>query len=300
MIMEPILLVDDEQELRTFLKDSLTLDGFQVEDVPDALSALALMERKHYPVILTDLSMPGGPTGFELIQAVKAKDPLTLCVVITGFASMETAIQAVKYGAYDFVQKPFKLAEIEAVLSRALNHAVVLSQLVAYQQDLEARVLSRVQDLNDFQEEVLKLNELLVASQDETEEEALMRPFLAHLSTRFEALGQTVLLPTASDGWDLLLQEGPRTWNPSGCPPPSALLAPMEWGSAEGASEGYLIPLRNAKGMLAALFLELPWRHSFQLDDRGFQFWRRQVEAALHGLQRTRAQVASLGHSERP
>lgn len=126
MMPDPILLVDDEDDLRGNLKEALTLDGYRVEDADGAEAALALMAERHYPVVLTDLNMPGGPSGFQLIEAVKASDPLTLCVVITGFASMETAIRAVKYGAYDFVQKPFKLAEIEAVLDRALDHASVL------------------------------------------------------------------------------------------------------------------------------------------------------------------------------
>ena len=67
MTMEPILLVDDEEELRLALKESLRLEGFTVEDAPDALSALALMDSRHFPVVLTDLNMPGGPTGFDLI-----------------------------------------------------------------------------------------------------------------------------------------------------------------------------------------------------------------------------------------
>ena len=292
MSIEPILLVDDEAELRILLRDALRQDGFQVEDAADALSALNLMACTHYPVILTDLSMPGGPTGFELIQAVKARDPLSLCVVITGYASLETAIQAVKYGAYDFVRKPFKLAEIEAVLSRALSHAAVLRQLEDYRQDLEARVLARVQELKDYQEEVLKLNDLLVASQDELLEAPLLQPFLAHLRTRFQPTGITVLLPTRDDGWERLLHDQPSPWDPAGLPAPSRLQTPTEWGGVDGQSEAHLIPLGRADGVLAALHLSFPWRHGFQPDDPDFLFWCRQTEAALHGLARTRAQVA--------
>jgi FixJ family two-component response regulator len=294
MTMDPILLVDDEEELRLVLRDALRLDGFQVEDAPDALSALALMDTRHFPVILTDLNMPGGPTGFEFIQAVKARDPLTLCVVITGYASLESAIQAVKFGAYDFVQKPFKLAEIEAVLNRALDHATAMSQLAAYQKDLEGRVLARVQELRDYQAEVLRLNDLLVASQDELEEAPLLRPFLEHFCGRFKPLGHTLLLPTGADSWTVDLHAGARPWSEAGLPRPSGLTAAVEWGSQEGLSEGTLIPLRRGDLVLAALHLEFPWRHSFNLEDQVFVFWRRQVEAALHGLARTRAHVARL------
>ena len=300
MTLDPILLVDDEEDLRIALKESLKLEGFQVEDAPDALSALALMETRHYPVVLTDLNMPGGPTGFDLIKAVKARDPLTLCVVITGCASMEKAIQAVKFGAYDFVEKPFRIAEIQAVLERALSHAAALRQLEHYRKDLETRVLARVQDLKEFQEEVLKLNDLLMASQDESQEAPLLRPFLAHLTERFGPQGHAVLLPTLADGWELLLQQGPNPWNPVGLPPPSRSLAPLEWGGVEGASEGTFIPLRRGDRLLAGLFLEFPWRNAFNLEDRAFVFWRRQAEAALHGLLRTRAQVAQASHPHLP
>jgi CheY-like chemotaxis protein len=256
------------------------------------------MDTRHYPVIITDLNMPGGPTGFELIQAVKARDPLTLCVVITGFASMETAIQSLKFGAYDFVQKPFKLAEIEAILNRALEHAALLSQLQDYQRDLETRVLTRVQEFKEYQEEVLRLNDLLLASQDEWEEEPMLRPFMAHLAVRFGPIGRVVLLPTAADGWDPILQEGAAA--PPDLPPPSRLQDATEWGSAEGRTEGFLIPLRRGEGLLAAIYLQFPWRTSFHCEDRAFVFWRRQAEAALHGLALVRVHVRNLSRTPLP
>jgi len=289
--------VDDEEELRLLLRDSLRQDGFQVEDAPDANTALALMATKHYPVVITDLNMPGGPTGFDLIQAVKALDPLTLCVVITGYASMETAIQSVKFGAYDFVQKPFKLAEIEAVVGRAMDHAALLSQLEGYQKDLEARVLAKVEAFREYQEEVLKLNDLLLASQDELDEGPLMEPFMAHLAGRFNPLRHAVLLPTAVDGWTPLLGDG---LDLPALPKPAALKEPMDWGSVEGEAEGYLVPLRRGATLLAAVHVAFPWRTSFQPDDRAFVFWRRQAEAALYGLARVRAHVRNLGRTPLP
>jgi FixJ family two-component response regulator len=284
MTVDPVLLVDDEDELRVLLRDSLRQAGFQVEDAADAQTALALMEIRHFPVVITDLNMPGGPTGFDLIQAVKARDPRTLCVVITGYASLETAVQAVKFGAYDFVQKPFKLAEIEAVLDRALDHATLLNQLADYQRDLEGRVLARVQDLKDYQEEVLKLNDLLLASQDQVEEGPLLAPFLEHLAGRLRPRRMMALLTRADGGWRPLQGEAPLD-----LPAPAALLEPIEWGSREPDQEGFLIPLRRGATLLAALYLELPWHSGFQLDDPAFLFWRRQIEAALHGLARVRA-----------
>jgi FixJ family two-component response regulator len=289
MIADPILLVDDEADLRANVKEALTQDGYQVEVAANATAALALMAIRHYPVLLTDLNMPGGPSGFQLIEAVKASDPLTLCVVITAHASMETAIQAVKYGAYDFVQKPFKLAEIEAVLDRALDHAAVLRQLANYRNDLEDRVLARVQELNQFHQEVLKLNDLLIASQRELSEPPILAPFLALLGARFRPVRCLALLPTPDDGWEL-----PGGTVPPGLPAPSELAAPVPWEWQEGSAEGHLIPLRSGELLLGAVCLGFQERSGFLPDDPAFGLWRRQLEAALHGLRRTRDRIRSL------
>jgi two-component system NtrC family response regulator/two-component system response regulator PilR (NtrC family) len=297
MMPDPVLLVDDEADLRQFLKEALNQDGYRVEDAPDAATALELMGRRHFPVVITDLNMPGGPSGFQLIEAVKALDPLTLCVVVTGFASMEAAIKAVKYGAYDFVQKPFKLEEIEAVLDRALDHAAVLDQLRNYQRDLEDRVVARVKELKDFHEEVLRLNDLLVASQREQAEAPIFAPFVAHLRDRLGPAECLALLPTPGDGWEIQGEGGPRPWAaaPGGAapPPPSVLLGPVEW-HGPGCPEGYLVPLRSGELLLGAVYLGFKERRAFQLEDPAFVLWRRQLEAALHGLRRTRELAGAL------
>jgi DNA-binding response OmpR family regulator len=301
MMQDPILLVDDEPDLRTFLREALTEDGYRVDEAPDATTALAMISRMHYPVVLTDLNMPGGPTGFDLIAAVKARDPRTLCVVFTGYASMETAIRAVKFGAYDFIQKPFKLAEIEAVLDRALNHAVVVSQLQDYQKDLEGRVVARVQEIQELQEEMLRLNDLLVDAQDEVSEGPILRPFLDHLQARFHPQGTMALLPTQDDGWSLVAESGPRGARLQGLPAPSTLSAPREWTWEGGYPEGHLLPLCRRTTLLGALFLGFDERSTFQPDAPGFSLWFRQLEAALHGLHRARILVQlettkALGH----
>lgn len=128
MIPDPILIVDDEPDFRIPLREALISDGYNVDDAASAMAALALLDQKHYPVILTDLHMPGGPSGLDLIAALKGRDRNSLCVVITGYASLDVTVEAIKRGAYDFVQKPFKLVEIEAVIDRALEHARLLAR----------------------------------------------------------------------------------------------------------------------------------------------------------------------------
>ena len=297
MIPDPILLVDDEEDLRWNLKEALTADGYQVDEAPDAPTALERMKGRHYPVVVTDLNMPGGPSGFQLIEAVKALDPFTLCVVITGYASLEAAVQAVKCGAYDFVQKPFKLEAFEAVLDRALDHAAALDKVRGYQADLEQRVLARMRDIHALHDEVLRLNDLLVASQREVAEAPIVRPFLEHLRARWSPARCLALLPATVDTWELLEDRGPRPWTertPEPLPPPSALVEPVEWRAREAAAEGHLVPLRSLDLVLGAVYLDFEEARYFQPDEPAFVLWRRQLEAALHGLRRTRDLVGAL------
>ncbi len=292
MIPDPILIVDDEPDFRIPLREALMADGYTVEDADNANTALALVDQKHYPVILTDLHMPGGPSGLDLIAAVKGRDPRALCVVITGYASLDVTVEAIKRGAYDFVQKPFKLIEIEAVLDRALEHARLLAQLEAYRRDLEERVVTRVKTLKAFHQEVLDLNDLLMEAQCERDEKGLVAPFIRHLEQRFGPDGYVVLLP-AGAGWDVLLRKGERPWAALGTlPPPAILKESLEWGWSGGYPDGYLIPLRKGETTLAALFLGFEKRSSFDPEDPSFVLLKAQMQAAFHGLHCARTLAA--------
>jgi FixJ family two-component response regulator len=284
MILDPILIVDDEPDFRIPLRDALSADGYTVEDAENANTALSMVERKHYPVILTDLHMPGGPSGLDLIAAVKGRDPKALCVVITGYASLDVTVEAIKRGAYDFVQKPFKLIEIEAVLDRALEHARLLAQLESYRKDLEGRVVSRVKTLKTFHEEALALNALLMEAQCEADEKRLVVPFICYLEERFAPDGYAILLPSGA-GWELLLRKGERPWSAVGSlPAADQLTQNLEWGWSGGYPDGYLIPLKKGDEILAALFLGYEKRSSFDPDDPGFVLLKVQMQAAFHGL----------------
>jgi FixJ family two-component response regulator len=293
MIPDPILIVDDESDLRIPLREALTADGYTVEDAVSAEAALALVERKHYPVIVTDLHMPGGPSGLDLIAAVKGRDPRTLCVVITGYASLDVAVEAIKRGAYDFVQKPFKLAEFEAVLDRALEHARLLSQLEAYRRDLEERVVTRATTLRSFHEEVLSLNTLLMNAQGEDDEARSVAPFIQFLEEKFTPDAYVVLLPT-STGWDILLQKGTRPWTPfASLPGPEELLTGMGRDWTGGYPDGHLIPLSKGERILGALFLGFERRSAFDPQDPSFVLLKAHMQAAFHGLHCSRVHAAS-------
>jgi response regulator RpfG family c-di-GMP phosphodiesterase len=155
----PILIVDDEADLRDLLVEALQDQGYAAEGAEGGAQALALVRQKHFPVVFTDLNMPGGLSGLELLRAIHEEDPQTMGILMTGYATTESAIQALKRGAYDFIQKPFKLAEIEASLERALEHHRLLRENKEYQQNLERMVEARTQEITGLKNDIERLFE---------------------------------------------------------------------------------------------------------------------------------------------
>lgn len=283
MLQDPVLLVDDEPEVLSSLVQALTMDGYQVEGVSSAAAALEAMKERYYPVILTDLNMPDGPDGLELIQEVKARDPRVLCVLFTGYACLDSAIRAVKCGAYDFVRKPFKIAELEAILDRALEHGMLTRQLESYQKDLESRVVARWKEQQAFHQEVLELSTMLLEALECTEERTILAPFLRFMKTHFKPDSFAVLLPKGNRSWVPLEGEIP----PHGSdrfPAPEDLIRTLEWDDLEG----YLVPLRRGDCLMAALSLGFAERTSFHPEEPTFELWRKHLEAALYALHRLR------------
>ncbi|HEY5649571.1 MAG TPA: response regulator, partial [Nitrospiria bacterium] len=105
--MDRILVVDDEKSMREFLSIMLGKEGFSVKEAGDGEAALDLIKREKFDLVLTDIKMPRG-NGMDVLKAVKEASPETIVLMITAFASTETAIEAMKEGAYDYLTKPFK------------------------------------------------------------------------------------------------------------------------------------------------------------------------------------------------
>ncbi|HEY0191473.1 MAG TPA: response regulator, partial [Kofleriaceae bacterium] len=115
-----ILVVDDERVIREILAEFLTLEGFSVHTVEDGEKALTELRLHPYDLLITDLKMPR-LSGLQLLEKIEAERLGVLTVLMTGFGTVETAIEAMKKGAYDYLLKPFKVEEVIHVVRRALH-----------------------------------------------------------------------------------------------------------------------------------------------------------------------------------
>jgi len=118
--MPTILIIEDEAKMRRLLELNLGEDGFKTVSAQDAETGLRLLASEQVDLVLTDLKLPG-MSGLELLQAVKRQNAALPVVVMTAFGSVETAVEAMKAGATDYVLKPFSLAEMRMVVHKELD-----------------------------------------------------------------------------------------------------------------------------------------------------------------------------------
>jgi two-component system response regulator PilR (NtrC family) len=118
--MEKILIVDDEPSMRDLLSILLSRAGYQVTTVADGEEAIAHIGKEIFDLVITDLKMPK-VEGLDVLKAVKKSNPETVVLVVTAFASTETAVEAMKCGAYDYITKPFQIDEVQLIIRNALE-----------------------------------------------------------------------------------------------------------------------------------------------------------------------------------
>jgi len=137
--MEPkasILIVDDETVVRDSLGKWFEEEGYFVETATSAKDALLRLPRQHWDLALVDIKMPG-MDGLELQRKVHEVDPEIIIIIMTGYASVETAVQALKDGAYDYITKPFDPDDLAHVVTKALEHRRIKEENVKLREKLE-------------------------------------------------------------------------------------------------------------------------------------------------------------------
>src|SRR4051795_3715434 len=125
-----ILFADDEAHLRDLMQMELPRMGHEVTVCPDGASALRALEKGSYDAALLDLRMPG-MTGIEVLGKLRQLNPDTQVVILTGHATVDTAVQALRLGAFDYLTKPCKWAELEVLLSRVAERRDLTNKTTA-------------------------------------------------------------------------------------------------------------------------------------------------------------------------
>ena len=137
-----VLVVDDERSMQEFLEIFLRSEGYEAVTVGDLAAARAQLEHDDFDLVITDLQMPGG-SGLELLREVGAKGAETVVIVMTAFASAETAIKAMKEGAYDYMTKPFKVDAIRIIVEKAIEKKSLSSENRRLRSELRSRIRER-------------------------------------------------------------------------------------------------------------------------------------------------------------
>jgi two-component system, NtrC family, response regulator AtoC len=136
--MVKVLLVDDEEKIRASFSKGLEGMGYEVATVGAARAALEKIAEDTPDIVISDLVMPE-MDGLSLLAEIKERNPNLPVIIITGHGTIETAVRAMKEGAFDYVTKPFNLDEVELVLSRAVEHARLLAENIALRSQIEKK-----------------------------------------------------------------------------------------------------------------------------------------------------------------
>jgi len=176
-----ILVVDDDPGMRLAMVKTLERKKYQVDSATEGSSALTKLSQHNYQALVTDMRMPG-MTGLELLTNVKKTSPATEVVLVTAHGTIETAVEAMKVGAYDFLQKPFSTSELEKIVYNALVKNTPENAFKAM--DREHQIVTRsprMQNLLEVAKRSARSNAtVLVQAESGTGKELLARFICAH------------------------------------------------------------------------------------------------------------------------
>src|ERR671915_2572481 len=126
--MGRILIADDHDSLRRGLAQALAEAGHEIEEAPNGNAAIEKLHEGFFDVVVSDLKM-GGSTGLDVLKTTKTLHPSCAVILMTAFGSVSTAVEAMKAGAFDYVQKPFEIEEMEVKIAKALEMRRMQHQL---------------------------------------------------------------------------------------------------------------------------------------------------------------------------
>ena len=137
--MNKILLIDDEPDIVRVLSMSLKADGYDVIPAHSGTEGIEVFERERPDIVLTDIKMPG-MDGIQVLKKIKSIEPQSEVIIITGHGDIDNTIEALQYGASDFINKPVRDEALAIALKRAQDKLEIKRQLREYTHDLEDKV----------------------------------------------------------------------------------------------------------------------------------------------------------------
>src|SRR3982075_1921388 len=136
--MEPLLLVEDKNELRAMLRKALERAGYEVDEAPDGAAAIQKIRARRYLLVITDLKMPGA-SGLDVLRETKQADAAIPVLLLTAYGSVEEAVAAMKEGAFDFLQKPVDLEHLKLLVQRAARQQELLRENLLLREEYSTR-----------------------------------------------------------------------------------------------------------------------------------------------------------------
>ncbi len=136
--MSKILVVDDEQSMRDFLAILLKKEGHEVVTAGNGSDAIRAIQAEIFDLVITDVKMPGAD-GMDVLKAIKEISPETVVIMITAFATTETAVEAMKLGAYDYIIKPFKVDELKLIINNSLEKRFLRKENILLKREIKSR-----------------------------------------------------------------------------------------------------------------------------------------------------------------
>ena len=191
--MEPLLLVEDKNELRAMLRKALERNGYVVDEAPDGSAAIQKLRARRYQLVLTDLKMPGA-SGLDVLRETKQADATIPVILLTAFGSVEEAVSAMKEGAFDFLQKPVDLDHLKVLVQRAARQQELLRENLLLREEFAARygfprIVGEHASIRDLSQQLQRVSQtdstVLLLGESGTGKELFARA-VHHLSPRRE------------------------------------------------------------------------------------------------------------------
>ncbi len=183
-----ILVIDDEESMRDSCRQALSREASRVEVAGDGRTGLEILDKEAFDLVILDLKMPG-LSGMEVLNIIKEKYPEIAVVVITGYATVESAVEAMKCGAYDFLPKPFTPDSLRTIVGRALERKELALENILLRSELQANTGSEViigqsEPMKEIEEIVRKVSPtdttVLISGESGTGKELMARAIHRH------------------------------------------------------------------------------------------------------------------------